>query len=64
MYHCAAIVLGVIQELCGKKVVRVGNSRKSTLGQFTKGRLYAKCPQLSTRGSRGHNSIKFGPHSC
>ena len=34
-------------------------SRKSTLGQETKGRYHVKCPQLYTRGGRG---VKFGPH--
>ena len=41
-----------------------GVSRKSTLGHVTKGRYHVNCPQLSTQGERGQNSVKFGLHSC
>ena len=41
-----------------------GVSRKSSLGHVTKGRYHEKCPQLSTRGERGQNWVKFGPSIC
>ena len=41
---------------------REGVSRKSTIGHVTKVRYNVKCPQLSTRGGRGQNWVKFGSH--